>query len=150
MNRPIFSGPILQVNKKKNTRMLRPLHIMLIDNDKHVRDSLKVFFESSETRFLIFKTAVEGLNSLKYQKADVVISDYYLPDMDGIEFLIQVARIRPTVTRILMATLSSEGLEQEIARFGIDKFIEKPLTVGTLDTIINELKTANFSKQIRR
>jgi hypothetical protein len=49
-----------------------------------------------------------------------------------------------------MATLSSDDLEQEIARYGIDHFIEKPLTVATLDTIINELKTANFSKQIRR
>jgi hypothetical protein len=49
-----------------------------------------------------------------------------------------------------MATFSSDDLEQEIARYGIDSFIERPLTVVTLDTIINELKIANFSKQIRR
>ncbi len=134
----------------ENTNRLRPLHIMLIDNDTHVRDSLKLFFESSQVQFLIFKSALEGLNSLKYQKTDVVISDYFLPDMDGIEFLIQVKKFHPNVTRILMATLSSDDLEQEIARYGIDSFIEKPLTVATLDTLINELKTANFSKQIRR
>jgi DNA-binding NtrC family response regulator len=134
----------------ENTNRRSPLHIMLIDNDKHVRDSLKVFFESSQIQFLIFKSAREGLNSLKYQKVDVVISDYSLPDMDGIEFLIQVNKHHPNVTRILMATLSSDELEQEIARYGIDSFIEKPLTVATLDTIINELKTVNFSKQIRR
>jgi len=134
----------------ENTNRLRPFHIMLIDNDKHVRDSLKVFFESSQIQFLIFKSAIEGLNSLKYQRVDVVISDYFLPDMDGVEFLIQVKKRHPDVIRILMATLSSDELEQEIARYGIDSFIEKPLTVTTLDTIINELKTANFSKQIRR
>jgi DNA-binding NtrC family response regulator len=134
----------------ENTNRLRPFHIMLIDNDKHVRDSLKVFFESSQIRFLIFKSALDGLNSLKYQKVDVVISDYFLPDMDGIEFLIEVEKFHPNVTRILMATISSDDLEQEIVKFGIDRFIEKPLTVVTLDTIINELKTANFSKQIRR
>jgi len=128
----------------------RSLHIMLIDNDKHVRDSLKVFFESSQTRFLIFKSALEGLNSLKYQNFDVVISDYFLPDMDGIQFLNQVVQTHPDVTRILMATISSDDLEQEIARAGIDRFIEKPITIATLDTIINELKIANFPKQIRR
>lgn len=134
----------------ENTNRLRPLHIMLIDNDTHVRDSLKLFFESSQVQFLIFKSALEGLNSLKYQKTDVVISDYFLPDMDGVEFLIQVKKFHPNVTRILMATLSNDDLEQEIARYGIDSFIEKPLTIATLDTIINELKTINFSKQIRR
>ncbi len=134
--------------EKKNK--IRPLQIMLIDNDEHVRDSLKVFFESSQTEFLIFKSALEGLNSLKYQNIDVVISDYFLPDMDGIEFLNQVIKIHPNVTRILMATISSDDLDQEIARAGIDRFIEKPITIASLDTIINELKVANFSKQIRR
>ena len=80
----------------------------------------------------------------------MVISDYFLPDLDGIEFLNQVAQIHPNATRILMATISSDELEQEIARAGIDRFIEKPITIASLDTIINELKIANFSKQIRR
>ncbi len=119
---------------------------MLIDNDKHVRDSLNLFFEGTQTEVLIFKSGLEGLNSLKYQDIDVVIVDYFLPDMDGIQFLKQVARLHPNVTRILMATISSDDLEQEIVRAGIDRFIEKPLTIATLDTIINELEKINFPK----
>ncbi len=123
---------------------------MLIDNDRHVRESLKVFFDASQTNFFIFKTAKEGLNALKYQNVDGVISDYFLPDMDGVNFLKQAARIQPDVTRILMATIASDDLEQEILNAGIDRFIEKPLTVATLDTVINELETLNFSNQSRR
>ncbi len=126
------------------------LYLMLIDNDRHVRESLKVFFDASQTNFLTFKTAKEGLNALKYQNADVVISDYFLPDMDGVNFLKQAAQIQPDVTRILMATITSDELEQEIRNAGIDWFIEKPLTVATLDTVINELETLNFSNQSRR
>ncbi len=126
------------------------LYLMLIDNDRHVRESLKVFFDASQTNFLIFKTAKEGLNALKYQNVDVVISDYFLPDMDGVNFLKQAAQIQPDVTRILMATITSDDLEQEIRNAGIDWFIEKPLTVATLDTVINELETLNFSNQSRR
>ncbi len=51
--------------------------IMFIDNDEHIRDSLKVFFDSSQMDLLIFKSASEGLNSLKYQRIDIVISDYF-------------------------------------------------------------------------
>ncbi len=131
-------------------KLKKGLYLMLIDNDRHIRESLKVFFEAGQTNFLIFKTAEEGLNALKYQNVNVVISDYFLPDMDGVSFLKQAARIQPDVTRILMATITSDDLEQEILAEGIDRFIEKPLTVATLDTVINELETLNFSNRIRR
>ncbi|MBC2703548.1 MAG: response regulator [Desulfobacula sp.] len=114
--------------------------IMLIDSDEHVRDSLKILFDSSQTDFLIFKSAAEGLNSLKYQKIDMVISDYFLPDMNGVEFLKQVAKKNPDIARILMATIVNDDLKLEILKAGIDRFIEKPLTVASLDTIINELR----------
>ena len=114
--------------------------IMLIDSDEHVRDSLKVFFDSSQMDLLLFQSASEGLNSLKYHKSDMVISDYFLPDMNGIEFLNRVAKNNPGITRILMATIVNDDLKLEILKAGIDRFIEKPLTVASLDTIINELR----------
>ncbi len=117
------------------------LQIMLIDNDPLVRDSLKLCFESSRSRFLIFKSALEGLNALKYQDIDVVVSDYFLPDMDGIEFLKQVGTDHPHIIRILMATLGSDELDRDVRREKIDRFIEKPLSVTSLDTIISELET---------
>ena len=128
----------------------KDLYLMLIDNDRHVRESLKVFFNASQTNFLIFKSGEQGLNSLKYQRMDVVISDYFLPDMDGVEFLKKAALIQPELTRILMATITSDDLEREILAEGIDRFIEKPLTVATLDTVISELAPLNFSNPSRR
>lgn len=112
---------------------------MLIDNDKHIRDSLSVFFTNEDFQFLIFKTADEGFNSLKYQKIDVVISDYFLPDMDGLTFLKQVHEKYPETARVLMATVTSEDLKQEIINEGIDFFIEKPLTIAGLDAILLQL-----------
>ena len=122
---------------------------MLIDSDQHVRDSLNLFFEGSQTDFLIFKSGIEGLNSLKYQKIDVVIADYFLPDMDGIEFLTKAAQIHPDAARILMATMTNDEMAMEITRTGIDKFIEKPITVDSLERIIKELEIIKRSKKCR-
>lgn len=113
--------------------------IMFVDNDPLVRDSLKIFFDNGHAHYLIFKSGEEGLNSLKYQDIDVVVCDYFLPDMDGIQFLTRVKEQSAKVFRILMATLISDELRCEIHKAGIDRFIEKPLTVASLDTIINEL-----------
>lgn len=115
------------------------LQIMLIDYDKHVRESLTVFFESEAQRFLIFKSASEGLNSLKYQKIDIVIADYFLPDMDGLTFLKKVRENSPDTIRILMATIANDALKKDIRLAGIDRFLEKPLTIASLDTVLCEL-----------
>jgi DNA-binding NtrC family response regulator len=123
---------------------------MLIDNDKYVRESLRVFFGDSPVDLVIFKTAAEGLDALNTHTMDVVVSDYFLPDMDGLTLLKQVKKMQPDVIRILMATISSDELEQEIQKAEINRFIEKPLTVASLDTVINELAKTNLSNQGRR
>ncbi len=126
------------------------ISVMVIDHDRYVRESLTLFFGGSPVDLLIFKTAKEGVNALKNHPVDVVISDYFLPDMDGLTLLKQVKEMQPDVLRILMATLTSDELEQEIQKAGINWFIEKPLTVASLDTVINELAKTNLSNQGRR
>lgn len=125
-----------QVMEKKQAKILQ---IMLIDNDKYVRESLSTFFDNGKFQFLIFKSAAEGLNSLKYQDIDVVISDYFLPDMDGLAFLKEVAIQKPSIARVLMATIVTDELKKEIAMAGVDAFLEKPLRVEYLDQIISEI-----------
>lgn len=117
--------------------------VMIIDNDKYVRESLSTFFGKGPLRLLIFKSASEGLNALKYQNIDVVIADYFLPDMDGLAFLKQVAREKPDAARVLMATIINDELKKEISMAGINAFLEKPLTVASIDQILNGINKDN-------
>jgi len=117
----------------------KSFQIMVIDSDKYVRESLSTFFENGQLRFLIFKSASEGLNSLKYQDIDVIISDYFLPDMDGLTFLKKAAVQKPGIARVLMATIVTDELKKEISMAGIDAFLEKPISVESLDHIISEI-----------
>ena len=114
------------------------LQIMIIDNDKYVRESLTTFFGQGEIKLLIFKTALEGLNALKYQNVSVVISDYFLPDINGLSFLKQVGRQYPDITRIMMSTIVSDELKTDVAAAGIEALIEKPISVSSIELILNK------------
>ncbi|MFH2058314.1 MAG: response regulator [Pseudomonadota bacterium] len=114
------------------------LQIMIIDNDKYVRGSLTTFFGQGAIKLLIFKTALEGLNALKYQNVSVVISDYFLPDMNGLSFLKQVGRQYPDITRIMMSTIVSDELKIDAAVEGIEALIEKPISVSSIERILNK------------
>lgn len=114
----------------------KPKQILLIDSDKHIRESLSTFFKNGQNSFLIFKTATEGLNALTFQRIDIVISDYFLPDMDGVRFLVKAKEISPEIIRILMTTIVNEDLKQEIEKAGIDALLEKPLSITNLENLL--------------
>lgn len=118
--------------------------IMIVDNDKYVRESLSTFLGTERLKFLIFKSGLEGLNALKYQDIDVVIADYFLPDMDGISLLKKVAEKKPDAARVLMATITSDDLKKEILENRINALIEKPLSIASIDNILSEI-TKDYS-----
>jgi DNA-binding response OmpR family regulator len=70
------------------------MKILLVDDDEWIRDSLGLFFEAEGCDMLAFETAEEGMEAVKKQAYDIVISDYKLPAMDGLEFLRRVKGLK--------------------------------------------------------
>ncbi|MDA3790568.1 MAG: hypothetical protein PF503_19000, partial [Desulfobacula sp.] len=75
-----------------------------------------------------------------------VISDYFLPDMDGLTFLKQAAIQKPGIARVLMATIITDELKKEISMAKIDAFLEKPLTVASIDNILYKINKEHLTK----
>jgi CheY-like chemotaxis protein len=63
---------------------IKNMKIQLVDDDEWIRDSLSLFFEAEGCNLLTFETAEEGMEAVKKQAYDIVISDYKLPGMDGL------------------------------------------------------------------
>lgn len=114
------------------------LQVMIIDNDKTVRESLTTFFHEDNLNCLIFPTATEGLKALKFQHIDVIISDYFLPDINGISFLKQAGADHPGISKILMSTIVTPDLQAQAHKAGIDALIEKPISITSIEQILNE------------
>ena len=65
-----------------------PLTILLVDDSTADRSLYRHFLSSTETyTFLEATTGKEGLHLCQTTQPDCVILDFYLPDMDGFEFL---------------------------------------------------------------
>ena len=77
-----ISNPGLQSNQNEI------ISVLYVDDEEVLLTQCKLFLERSEEfRVDIMLSAHEALNSLKIQSYDVIISDYQMPEMDGIEFL---------------------------------------------------------------
>jgi DNA-binding NtrC family response regulator len=111
---------------------IRGMKILLIDDDEWIRDSLRIFFETEGCHVLVFETAEEGLSAIKDQIFDLIIVDYKLPGLDGIEFLKRICGAQPNAIKILITAYRSENVVSEAKKLKIQGFIEKPFTSETV------------------
>ena len=102
--------------------------IVLVDDEDMVVTSIKSFL-TLETDYEVvgFTAPSEALTYIEEHKIDVVVSDYLMPNMDGISFLAKVKDIQPEATRILHTGYADkENAIKAINDVGLYQYIEKP------------------------
>ncbi len=117
--------------------------ILVIDDDAAIRRSLRRILE---TRGHIVREADNGSAALENEASDdldLVITDVYMPEMDGIEFLIRFRDIFPDTPIIAMSGggyATKEFVLQDAGLIGATGTLSKPLTVdGVLDAVEHAL-----------
>jgi len=102
--------------------------IVLVDDEDMVVTSIKSFL-ALETDYEIhgFTTPAEALEYIRNHRVDVIVSDYLMPEMDGISFLAKAKEIQPEATRILLTGYADkENAIKAINDVGLYQYIEKP------------------------
>ena len=102
--------------------------IVIVDDEEMVLTSLSSFIKL-ETNFVVetFLSANQALDFIKRGDVDLVLSDYLMPEMDGITFLSQVRAIRPEVPRVILTGYADkENAIKAINEVGLYQYIEKP------------------------
>jgi len=101
--------------------------LLLVDDDEHVRRALKRVLKRARCRLLEAADAVEGLRALESARVHVVVSDYRMPGMSGVEFLRVVKERWPKVQRVLLTgQADTAAIEEAVNQSEIFRFIWKP------------------------
>ena len=134
------------------TEYARPT-ILLVDDEEMILNSLKSFFAiEGGYNLLTYTSPVQALRDLEtdHTNVDLVISDYLMPEMDGITFLAHVKDKFPLVPRILLTGYADkENAIKAINNVGLYQFIEKPWDNDDLRLIIrNGLEKTVLLKQL--
>jgi DNA-binding response OmpR family regulator len=106
--------------------------ILLIDDDADLAETLKEVFEFEKHSVDCAETAEAALELLRLQKYDLVLCDWQLPDMDGVDICKQF-RSAGGSTRILMLSGVRDAESRALAQqHGANDFLTKPFTVDDL------------------
>jgi len=118
---------------------LQHMKTLLIDDDEFVRDSLRLLFESKNCCLMAFESAEQGIKALKNENYDIIIADYKLPGMDGLEFCRRVQKTHPGSMKILLTAYGSPSIAAEAELIGIHEYIEKPFTTQVIEASLSRL-----------
>jgi len=112
--------------------------IAVVDDEPMVTTALRAFLElETPYRVLCFDSPRAALDTLVRTPAQVVIADFMMPEMDGIEFLRRVRECCPFATRILLTGYADKANAiRAINEVGLYYFLEKPWSNEQLELIV--------------
>ena len=120
------------------TKKPRPATVLVVDDEEMITASIRNFLElEADYQVVTFTAPREALDYLRQHGADLILSDYVMPDMNGIDFLIAARRLHPAATRILLTGYTDkENAIRAINEAGIFQYIEKPWDNDELKIVI--------------
>jgi PAS domain S-box-containing protein len=120
------------------------VQILVVDDLEALLDVVKYILESNEDFHVdTAKSVDEALSYLKAQEYDIIISDYYMPEVNGIDFLKIIRASGIDIPFILQTGQGEDVIAMEALQNGADYFLEKgaegPLQFLGFTQIINLL-----------
>ncbi|MDR3335155.1 MAG: response regulator [Treponema sp.] len=114
--------------------------VLIVDDSQIMRSTVKACFSNVQIpcRYVEAKNGMEALESLEKEKVDVVLLDWNMPILSGIDFLRRVRGIEK-YKKLPIIMVTSEG-----ARYNV---IEA-LKAGATDYIIKPITEKNFKEKI--
>jgi two-component system response regulator HydG len=122
-------------------------NILVIDDDKDICVVLSKFLTKNSYVVNVAHTGEDGLKQLRASDFDLILCDYRLPDISGIELLQKIKILSSTVAVIIITGYSDVKTAVETFRYGASDYVIKPLYPDELLVTIRETITKNQTKQ---
>ncbi|HYG18456.1 MAG TPA: response regulator transcription factor [Ohtaekwangia sp.] len=118
------------------------MRILLVDDHTILLDGVKSLLEKDETLQVLaaVPSAESALEFLKTDTADLIITDFNMPGMDGLSFIHAINRVCPGTKIIVLSMHDEVHLVKEILRTGVQGYVLKKDTHQELLKAIAEVR----------
>ena len=114
-----------------------PAHILVIDDDKAMRDACFQILSRQGYRVELAASAKQGLTLLERLSFDTILLDLVMPDMDGLEALKKIRALDPDVEVIIITGYGTIQAAVESIKAGAFHFLSKPFVPDDLRNLVN-------------
>jgi two-component system, response regulator YesN len=116
--------------------------IIIVDDEKNIRDRLAHFFPWREVGFEVAGTAengVEALELIKQERPHAVLTDVLMPEMTGLELAAEIKTSYPEIKVVILSAYDDFKYAQDAIRFGVKGYLLKPLMKNDFFNVFTKL-----------
>ena len=127
----------------KSLRFMNPIKktILLIDDEEHILRLLQFVLKSIDAHLRVSKTGKEALAFLEQNSASVVLLDYSLPSMNGLETLQHIRELKDggDIKVIMLTARDQTAIRAEAEGLNVEAFLTKPFSPSELARRVRDL-----------
>ena len=115
--------------------------VLIVDDEETLTWSMAKSLSKDKDKYevLVANSGKDALHLLKKSRVDLVISDIRMPDINGLDLLVQIKIEYPQTKVIIMTAYGSSDVQKEANRRGSLYYIEKPFEISDIRKIIIDL-----------
>jgi YesN/AraC family two-component response regulator len=123
--------------------------ILIVDDESSILSVLKNSLKKLGNEFIVITASNgdEALRQIAQYNFDLVITDYKMGSMNGLQLVEKIHCIRPQVPVILMTAYGSPDVEAESTRLKVYRYLAKPLEIETFRHIVKEAVGKAYAPQ---
>ena len=125
----------------------RPLTVVFADDDPGVRRLVEILlgFEPYITLLASVSTGTKAVELVKLHRPDILVTDFRLPDIDGLEVCNRVSLEAPGVQLLVVSGFASAEMEGELLMAGFT-FVEKTQAFADFAGLVRRVVDLNLTR----
>lgn len=119
----------------------RGKRILVVDDDRLIVSLLEAGLQELEGEYTIMTafSGQEALAKIGKEMFALVMTDYQMPDMNGVELMQQIRHLSPETRIVLMSAHPPDLIETKIGEIRADGYLEKPISLTKLWVLTEEM-----------
>src|SRR5271170_6866650 len=144
------SGIFSMAEKEGPTRGMTPVHLLVVDDDEHIRAVCRAVAEESGMKVMDVGTGEEALEAMEISPVDILLTDLKLPGTSGLELLRKVTGIFPDIAVVMLTQYGTIDSAVQATRMGAADYVTKPFRVEELRARLEQVAHAVELKRENR
>ena len=122
--------------------------VLVVDDDPWILELVKDMLSSEPCRVVSTSEPVKALPLMEWERADVLVADIAMPDVDGVDLVVRARKLFPGVPRILLtAAPTLERIIRSVNEAEVFRVLVKPVSPKVLRETIREALQHRFEQQ---
>jgi len=137
-------------NGARNSGAFAHGRILVIDDDESILAIISRFLSSEGHEVICAPGGVEAVDRFKSEKFDLVITDMYMPGMDGLDLIKKLKTINVNIPIIVLTAAGSISNVVQSLKLGAQNYMTKPFKVAEVSQVVQKALKTNQMFNFRK